>query len=137
MAGVDKDAINMFYMTLLNQGKIDLESFLAVAEIPKKEVLIKRMEGKNEETAQAQQAIQALQAQLQALQTENVTLKGALDSNRLSEVELMNPDEKKLLDQELKKSAISNMIAPSQQDATGNLQDVNPQQSEPAMANQI
>lgn len=128
MAGVDKDAVNAFYMIPYQKGDIDLETFLLVAEIPKKEIILERIAGKNAEAQQNQQILQELQAQLAQLQTENVKLKGALDSNRLSEMELMNADEKKLLDLELKKSAINNLIEPSQQDATSNLQDVNPQQ---------
>ena len=127
MAGVDKDAVNAFYMSIFLQGSIDLNSFLAVAEIPKKEILMKLMQGRDAQTQETQQALEQLQAQLQQIQTENVTLKGALDSGRLSEIELLSTDEQKVVESELKRAAINNLIEPSQQDATGSLQDVNPQ----------
>lgn len=119
MTGVDKSAINAFYYGLLQGGFIDINTFLSVAEIPKKEIVLSRLE---EQMAQQQQAndqqvqaqMQELQNQLMELQKQNIALKGALDQGKVAKAELLLPEEKKVFDQLLKETAINDLVSPEE-----------------------
>lgn len=118
MAGIDKDSLNAFYMTMLQMQAITPEMFLTVAEIPKKELLLEMLK-KQDQTAQQQQALeqqiqaaqQQYEAQIQELQNQNIKLKGALDLGRSASVELLSGDEKKVFEQQNKLSAIDNLVS--------------------------
>jgi hypothetical protein len=88
MAGIDKDALNAFYMNLLSSQQITFEDFLMVADFPKKEILLGKL---NERNQQAQQ-MQELQNNLNKLQEENIKLTGA------KSVELLGNEERKVFD---------------------------------------
>lgn len=116
MAGIDKKAINSFYYGLLQGGFIDVNTFLTVAEIPKKEIVLARLEEQatqqqevNNQEVQAQ--MQALQEQLVELQKQNIALKGALDQGKVAKAELLMPEEKKVFDQLLKDTAINDLVS--------------------------
>lgn len=72
MAGLDKDALNGFYKTLLDSQHITFEEFLLVAEFPKKEILL----GKLRERQEQEQTVQQLQTEIERLQQENISLVG-------------------------------------------------------------
>lgn len=116
MAGVDKAAINNFYYGLLQSGHIDISTFLTVAEIPKKEIVLSRLEEQMAQQAQSndqqiQAQMQDLQAQLVELQKQNIALKGALDQGRVAKAELLLPEEKKIFEQVLQESAINDLVS--------------------------
>lgn len=116
MAGVDKAAINNFYYGLLQSGHIDIATFLTVAEIPKKEIVLSRLEEQMAQQAQSndqqiQAQMQELQAQLVELQKQNIALKGALDQGRVAKADLLLPEEKKIFEQVLQESAINDLVS--------------------------
>lgn len=119
MAGVDKDAVNAFYMTLLQMQQITLEEFLMVAEIPKKDMILASLEKRNQQnqqieqlTAQAQEAQAQYEQQLAQLQEQNIKLKGALDLGRSANVDLLNSDERKVFERQAKEASINSLITP-------------------------
>lgn len=83
MAGIDKDALNAFFKGLLDGQHIPFEDFLLVADFPKKEVLLKKLQERN---AQAQE-LEAVQAQMQELQRQNIVIKGKMSPELLSSEE--------------------------------------------------
>lgn len=89
MAGIDKDALNGFYKLLLDGQHITFEEFLLVADFPKKEILLKKLQEKNQQ-AQAQQESDL---KIQDLQTTLIKLKGRLLPETLSS------EEKKIFDE--------------------------------------
>lgn len=121
MAGVDKDAVNAFYMSLLQMGLIDLKQFLSVAEMPKKDVILASLEEKDQVAAQMQQMqeetanMQAqYEQQLAALQEQNIKLKGAMDLGRSAGVDLLNSDERKIFERQAKEASINSLVTPDE-----------------------
>lgn len=118
MTGISKDAINAVYFNLLNGGHIDVMDFLSVAELPKKEQLLARLNEKNQTNAQVQQLqVDAQNQQMQfaqeieRLKAENIKLKGAMDLGRKADIELLSGDEKKAFEQEAKKAVIDSLVS--------------------------
>jgi hypothetical protein len=109
MAGLDKDALNSFFLQLLDKQHIDFESFLLVADFPKKEILL----GKLREKQEQDQTLQQLQAQLQQLQQENITLLG------IANPELLDNQQKQLFElaakSALKEKLVANAVQAQQQ----------------------
>jgi hypothetical protein len=119
MAGVDKDAVNAFYLMLLNGGHITIQEFLKVAEIPKKDMIVESVNQRDQAAAQLQQIQQEAQAmqaqyeqQLAALQEQNIKLKGAMDLGRSASVDLLNGDERKIFERQAKEASINSLITP-------------------------
>lgn len=79
MAGLDKDALNNFFLQLLDKQHIDFESFLLVADFPKKDILLKKLREKLEQD----QTLQQVQAQLDKLQQDNAALLGMVNPELL------------------------------------------------------
>jgi hypothetical protein len=118
MAGIDKDALNAFYGNLLAQGHITAEEYLSVADIPKKEIILKALEKRNQQAqqmqemqAQVQQAQAQYEQQIASIQEENIKLKGALDTGRQIGIDLLGPEEKKIFHQQEKQSVINSLAA--------------------------
>lgn len=137
MAGIDKDQLNAFYLSMMQMQAITPLMFLTVAEIPKKEMLIEMLKEQDQQAqqmqemqAQIQQAQQQYETQIAELQTQNIKLKGALDLGRSANVELLSGEEKKVFEQQNKLSAIDNLV--SQEELQGNPAVT----MEPMMANQ-
>lgn len=84
MAGVDKDAYNVFLTSLLNTGKISFKQYTQVLDIPRIEKLREFAEENDEISAQAEQ----LNSQIQQLQMENIKLKATINPGLLSKEEL-------------------------------------------------
>jgi hypothetical protein len=99
MAGIDKDAMNAFFMQLLDKQHISFEDFLLVADFPKKEILLNKL---RERMAQ-EQAMQEVQAQMQGLQTQNASLLGLISPD------LLDGDQKKNFDQASKQALIEKL----------------------------
>lgn len=119
MAGIDKDALNTFYMNLLSMGHITIEEFLTVAEIPKKDMIMESIQARNQQAQQMQQLQQQaadMQAQFEQqvaqLQEQNIKLKGAFDLGRSAEIDLLSPDERKIFERQVKKASINSLTAP-------------------------
>lgn len=106
MAGIDKDALNAFYMQLYgqSQGGMTFEDLLMVIDIPKKELLLAKFK---ERQTQAQE-LEQLQAQLEELQTQNAQLKGLVNPN------LVEGDEKKVFDMASKQALINQLLQQAQ-----------------------
>lgn len=100
MAGIDKDALNAFFMQLLAGQHITFEEFLLVSDFPKKDILLSKLKERN---TQAQE-VEQVQAQLQELQTQNAQLKGLVNPN------LVEGDEKKVFDMAMKQALINQLI---------------------------
>lgn len=83
MAGISKDALNALMMKFLAGQFIDFETFLKVADFPKREILLKLVQDKNTQDQQIQQ----MQAQAQDLQKQNIMIKGQLAPGLLSNEE--------------------------------------------------
>jgi hypothetical protein len=60
MAGTDRDSLNQMFMNMLDKNQITIQEFLAVAEFPKREVLLEMVK----ERDQVQQQLQSLQTQV-------------------------------------------------------------------------
>ena len=83
MAGIDKDALNHFYLTLLQGGQITLQEFLSVAEMPKKELIQKSLTQRDQAAAQMQQ----LQQSMEGMRNENIMLKLSVNPQMLNNEE--------------------------------------------------
>jgi hypothetical protein len=107
MAGIDKDALNAFYMQLYagSQGGMTFEDLLMVIDIPKKEILLAKLK---ERMAQAQE-LEQVQVQMQELQSQNAQLKGLVNPN------LVEGDEKKVFDMAMKQALINQMLQQEQE----------------------
>ncbi len=81
MAGIDKEAFSALMLQFLGAGHITFDNFLEVAEIPKA-ARLREMSKENQDIAQ----------QLEAIQQENIILKGQLSPESLSpeEAEIFN-----------------------------------------------
>lgn len=101
MAGIDKDALNGFFLNLLGGGHITFEDFLQVADFPKKDLLLKKVSERNDMAAQFQE----LQAQLEKINQDNIVLRGSRSS------ELLLPEEKKVFDQLKTQALVEKMVA--------------------------
>lgn len=119
MAGIDKDAVNAFYMALLQMGQITIDEFLMVAEIPKKDMVIASLEKRNQQAqqieqlnSQIQEAQMQYEQQIALLQEQNIKLKGALDLGRSANVDLLNSDERKVFERQAKEASINSLITP-------------------------
>lgn len=104
MAGLDKDALNAFYMQLLDKQHITFEEFLLVADFPKKEILLKKLREKQEKD----QTLQEVQAQLEQLQIENSSLLGMVNP------ELLDGEQKKIFDVAAKMALKEKLLAQAQ-----------------------
>lgn len=105
MAGVDKDSLNSLYLNLLTQKVITPKQFFLVADLPRKEIIMKSME--DEAAMQLEQVQQESQAQLEQvntivtdLQKENMKLKAMINPDLLSN------EERKALDEILRVEAL-------------------------------
>lgn len=128
MAGIDKEALNSFFVNLLSAGHIPFKEFLLVADFPKREILLKgavEREKLQMQQAEEQEQIQAqqmdLSAQLQQLQQENIKLKSLISPN------LLSSEEHKLMEELTRQEAISQL--------TGNLAAANGQANNQGMIN--
>ena len=81
MAGMDNEAIYETYKELLIAGAIDLKTFLEVTNIPKKQVILDKLDEQQQVQQQLQMAEQAMQ--------ENLQLKAQFAPQLLSEEEVM------------------------------------------------
>ena len=97
MAGVDKDAYTAMLRNDVMNGHLTYDQFLKIAPIPNKEKLIELREESNEQQQQMQE-MQAqgeeLSANLEAVQMENIRLKGEAEAG--GEIELLSADERKV-----------------------------------------
>lgn len=98
MAGIDKEALNGLYLNLfqLSGGQMQFEDLLSVMDIPKKEVLLKKLEERKTQQAeleqvqmQDQQVQQAAQvdSEFSKLQKENIKLKARISPDLLTREE--------------------------------------------------
>lgn len=101
MAGIDKDALNSLYLNLLTQKVITPKQFFLVADLPRKEIIMKSLE--DESMLQIEQIQQESQAQLEQanasfieIQKENLKLKAMINPD------LLSVDERKALDEILR-----------------------------------
>lgn len=111
MAGIDKDALNAFYLQLLGAGHITFEDFLEASDFPKREMLISKIKDRASQQDQAQQQVDQVTEELKRLQKENLKLKAAINP------ELMDANEKKVFEQLSREEALSQItdnIAPNQ-----------------------
>jgi hypothetical protein len=135
MAGVDKDQLIAFYLTLLNTNHIDFEMFLAACpEFPGKHTLVKSYKEKNQQQQQIQQAqqqyeqtIQQQQQQMQEMQAQNIKLRGVLESGKTVTADMLMPEEKKIFEQQGKQAVLKGVLDQHDQEM-GNM--------EPTTANQ-
>jgi hypothetical protein len=104
MAGIDKDALNAFFLQLLQGQFITMEEFLMVSDFPKREILYTMLKARQEK----EQGLQDVQAQLQELQAQNAQLKGLVNPN------LVEGDEKKVFDMASKQALINQMMQEAQ-----------------------
>lgn len=123
MAGLDKDALNAFYLNLfqVSGGQMTFEDLLTVAEFPKKEILLAKVK----ERADQQQIIQQVQSQLEQLQTENASLKGLVGNG------VVLPEEKKVFELAAKQALAEKLMMAEQQKAQSEMNGnagVNPDQ---------
>lgn len=100
MAGIDKEALNAYYLRLLEGQHMPYEDFLAVADFPKREVLVKRLMERQQAQAEQEQMAMQQQQEMQAQQSndqmmmqqqqmmdlhkENLKLKAAISPHLLS-----------------------------------------------------
>lgn len=117
MAGIDKDALNNFFMTLLDKQHITYEEFLLVADFPKKEMLLTKLK----ERMEKEQSAQDLEAQLQELQAQNIQLKGLVNPN------LVEGDEKKVFDMASKQALLNQLMQQAQAEAEAQAQQPQPE----------
>jgi hypothetical protein len=114
MAGIDKDALNGLFIQLyqLGQGAMSFEDLLSVLDIPKKEALIARIQAKNQQAQQLQEA----QGQMQDLQNQNIQMRGLIHP------ELLVSEEKKAFDIHAKQALLEKLLAAQapQQEMNGN-----------------
>ncbi len=86
MAGINKDAMNSFFLQMYQAQIITGEDFLTVADFPKRQILLKKMQERNlqaqqlqaqqaEQQAQIAQAQQEYEQKINGLETENQKLK--------------------------------------------------------------
>jgi len=115
MAGIDKDALNAFYLQLLQGQHITFEEFLLVTDFPKKDILLTKL---RERTTQAQD-LEQLQGQLQELQMQNSNLLGAIDKN------LLGTDQKQVFEQAAKQALINQIISTAQEAQAAQQQELN------------
>ena len=112
MAGIDKDALNSLYLNLLAQKVITPKQFFLVADLPKKEIILKSIQ--DDEQVQVQQMQAEFQAQLEQanaqsveIQKENLKLKAAIDSR------LLTREEQKLVQDVAREEAIQHITGNS------------------------
>lgn len=105
MAGIDKDALNSLYLNLLSQKVISPKQFFLVADLPRKEIIMKSLE--DESMLQIEQIQQESQAKLDQanasfieIQTENLKLKAMINPD------LLSADERKALDEILRAESL-------------------------------
>jgi hypothetical protein len=114
MAGIDKDALNAFFMGLLDKQHITFEEFLLVADFPKKEMLLTKLR----ERMQKDQSVQEVQGQLEQLQAQNIKLRGLIDKG------LVLPEEQKVFEAASKQALLAQLMqeeeAQAQQEINGN-----------------
>jgi hypothetical protein len=89
MAGIDKEALNGFILSLFDRKVIDGKSLLTTTDFPKREILLKQFNEANDIAAQQKE----IEAQMQELQKENLKLKALVDPN------LLVSEEKKIVEQ--------------------------------------
>ncbi len=136
MAGVDKDQLIAFYMSLLDKQHIDFEMFLsACPEFPGKHTLVSKFKEKNVQGQQIQQAQQQYESQIQQLQAQlqeaqNTDTQAKEENSLLKHV--LNPDEKNVHHEMLRQKAIGSI---EQQKAEAEMQK-EMGNMEPMMANQ-
>jgi len=118
MAGISKDSLNSLMMKFLDGQFIDFQTFLKVADFPKREILLKLVQDKNSQDQQVQQ----MQAQAQEMQKQNIMIKGELAPG------LLSGEESKMYEQ-LKIQKLNEKISSGQQVAPHDLQGIsNPHQ---------
>jgi hypothetical protein len=105
MAGLDKDALNAFFLQLLDKQHITFEDFLAVAEFPKKELLLTRLKERMEQD----KTLQQLQEELEALKMENASLLG------LAGPDILDGEQKKVFEMASKQALKEKLIAQASQ----------------------
>lgn len=89
MAGIDKDSLNAFMLSLFDRKIIDAKGLLSVTDFPKREILLKQIDELNEIGVQQQE----IEAQMQQLQAENIRLKAMVDPRLLAKEEMKVAEE--------------------------------------------
>lgn len=79
MAGIDKDSLNTFFLTLLQGQHIDFETFLLVADFPKKELIQTKLKERQEQ----EQVMQQAQGEIERLSGENAAIRGLVSPELL------------------------------------------------------
>jgi hypothetical protein len=104
MAGLDKDALNAFYLQLFAQsgGAMTFEDLLSVLDFPKREMLLVKIQERMKE----QQGAEEIQAQLVELQSQNASLLGLVNPG------LLDSEQKKVFEI-ASKQALIEKLAPS------------------------
>jgi hypothetical protein len=114
MAGIDKDSLNAFYYQIYMKGDINLEEYLQMVDVPKKNILLELVKKRQEDQAQqqiaqlqqeAQTQIQAITQQAQQLQAQNAEL---VEKNKALE-QVLSPDEKKVHTEMFRQAAIASI----------------------------
>lgn len=100
MAGVDRNAFNAMLFKLVQMGTISTDQMLEVGDWPK----VEKLRSLINENGQIEQQFMQMQEQMQAMQMENIRLKGSLDP------EALNPDERKAFDQMQNEKALSEQM---------------------------
>lgn len=127
MAGVDKDALNAFYLLLLNSQHITFEEFLLVADFPKKEVLLTSLKERNNQ--QAQQVAQQAQEQLAAARSQIEASKQETEAHKLENDALkhiLTDEEKKRMDGVTREYMIGKINMPEQGQPATNMENTAP-----------
>lgn len=97
MTGVDTDALNNFFLTLLDKQHITYEEFLLVSSFPKREILLEKLQERN----QSKMELEEISAKLQELTVQNIQLRAAINP------ELLNPEEQTAF-QEIRRQQLLN-----------------------------
>lgn len=98
MAGIDKDALNSLYLNLLAQKVISPKQFFLVADIPRKEIIMKSLEEESQmqleqSNQESQMQMNEINSQVAELQKENMKLKALINPDLLSKEERNALDE--------------------------------------------